>query len=578
MKMNTINKFLLYLFFCLAAGACEEILEPEESNIYTKDRINNDPLFAEGIMLRAYTSLPTSYGSEDAATDDAVSNNKTSAYLRMATGQWAANYDPLSIWSACYNAVFNVNYFLSIVDDASWSWESVVRNEMFKRRLKGEAYALRAFHHMRLLMYYGGIATDGTLKGVPYVTEVLDPETDGWKKSRETYQGCVDKIVADFDKATALLPYTWVNIAGYDDSTTVYGVHNKNRINSQIVKALKARLALHIASPAYNNGAYDAAKCAAAATLAGEMLAEIGGTSGLNAAGIAFYDADNDINIAEILWRNNAYSSRSKESQCFPPSLYGNGDINPTQNLVDAFPMKNGYPILADGSGYNPDKPYADRDPRLALYILYDGNKLGSTTIGTHVDDPSNGINRLTTSTRTGYYLRKMLRPDVNLNPASPTSKTHIYNHVRYTELFLIYAEAANQAWGPDGDPNGYGFTPRTVLRAIRNRAGITPAEDPYLASLMTKDAMAGLIRNERRLELCFEGFRFQDLRRWKLNLAETATGVEIVKTVVDGAVVDTTFTKINVESRNYQPYMYYAPIPNTEILKNENLLQNQGW
>jgi hypothetical protein len=449
---------------------------------------------------------------------------------------------------------------------------------MFKRRLKGEAYALRAFHHMRLLMYYGGIATDGTLKGVPYVTEVLNPETDEWKLSRTAYQECVDKIMDDFDKATALLPYTWVNIAGYDDSTTVYGVHNKNRINSQIVKALKARLALHVASPAYNNGVYDAAKCATAATLAGEMLTEIGGTGGLNAAGIAFYDADNDINIAEILWRNNAYSGLAKEEQCFPPSLYGNGDINPTQNLVDAFPMKNGYPIMADGSGYNPAKPYVDRDPRLALYILYDGNKLGSTTIGTHVDDPSNGINQLTTSTRTGYYLKKMLRPDVNLNPASRTSKTHIYNHVRYTELFLIYAEAANQAWGPDLDPNGYGFTSRTIIRAIRNRAGITPASDPYLASLTTKEALAGLVRNERRLELCFEGFRFQDLRRWKLNLTEAATGMEIVKTVVDGAVVDTTFTKINVETRDYQSYMYYAPIPNTEVLKNENLIQNEGW
>ncbi len=567
--MNTINKFLLCLFLCLAAGACEEILEPEKSNIYTKDRVYNDPLFAEGLMIRAYDVLPESYGSEDAATDDAVSNDKTSSYLRMATGQWAANYDPMSIWSTCYGAIFNLNYFFSIADDASWSWESSVRNEMFKRRLKGESYALRAYYHMRLLMYYGGIATDGTLKGVPYVTEVLNPENDDWKKSRGVFQECADQVMADFDAASALLPYIWQNIAGYADSTTVYGVHNKNRINGQIVKALKARLALHVASPAYNNGSYHAVRCATAATLAGELLTEIGGANGLNSAGLVFYDADNDINIAEILWRNNTYSSRTKEQQCFPPSLYGNGDMNPTQNLVDAFPMKNGYPITAAESGYSPDMPYANRDPRLAAYILYDGNKLGNTTIRTHVDEPSNGINKLTTSTRTGYYLKKLLRPDVNLNPAAINTKTHIYNHVRYTELFLIYAEAANQAWGPDADPNGYGFTPRTVIRAIRKRAGITPASDPYLASLTTKEALAGLIRNERRLELCFEGFRFQDLRRWKLDLTEAAKGVEI-----SGA----TYTPISVESRNYQPYMYYAPIPNTEILKNENLLQNQGW
>jgi hypothetical protein len=170
-----------------------------------------------------------------------------------------------------------------------------------------------------------------------------------------------------------------------------------------------------------------------------------------------------------------------------------------------------------------------------------------------------------------------MLRPDVNLNPTALNTKIHIYNHVRYTELFLIYAEAANQAWGPDADPNGYGFTPRTIIRAIRKRAGMTPASDPYLASLTTKEALAGLIQNERRLELCFEGFRFYDLRRWKLNLTETAKGMEIINTVVNNIPV-TTYTQFDVEARNYQPFMYYAPIPNTEVLKNENLLQNQGW
>lgn len=571
--MNSRNKFLLLLVVFLALGACDEILEPDQSNIYTKDRVYNDPSFAEGIMLRAYGLLPTSYDDRDVATDDAVSNNKTSSFLRMATGQWSAIYDPMSIWSTCYDALFNLNYFLSIADEVNWSWESPVRKEMFKKRLKGEAYALRAYYHMRLLMYYGGIATDGNLQGIPLVTDVVNPEGE-WKLERSTYQACVDQITTDFSQASALLPYIWQDIAGNNDSTLVYGAHNKNRINGQIIKALKARLALHAASPAYNNGSYNITKCAEAAVLAGQMLSGIGGITGLNSGGNIFYDADGDINLSEVLWRNNAYSSNSKEQQCFPPSLYGNGDVNPTQNLVDAFPMKNGYPITHSSSQYDVANPYSStgssaRDPRLAAYILYNGNKLGSATIYTHTGDPANGLNKLTTSTRTGYYLKKMLRPDVNLNPTAINTKTHMYCHIRYTELFLIYAEAANQAWGPDGDPNGYGFTPRSIIRAIRNRAGITPAGDPYLASLTTKEGLAGIIQNERRLELCFEGFRFQDLRRWKLNLTETTKGMSI-----DG----TAYTPIEVETRNYQSYMYYAPIPNTEVLKNENLLQNQGW
>lgn len=577
--MNSINKFLLLLFVGLAFGACEEILEPEKSNIYTKDRVYNDPDFAEGLMLRAYYLLPTSYGNEDVATDNAVSNDKSSSLLRVATGQWSAIFDPMSIWNTCYDAIFNLNYFLSVADDVTWSWESQVRKEMFKKRFKGEALALRAYYHMRLLMYYGGIAQDGTLRGIPLATGLLTPESN-YKLTRGTYQECVNQIMADFDQASSMLPYTWVNYAGQDDSTIVLGAHNKNRINGQIIKALKARLALHSASPAYNNGTYNTAKCTEAATIAGEMLADIGGAGGLDANGLVFYDADNDINRAEILWRNNTYSSRDKEQQCYPPSLYGDGDINPTQNLVDAFPMKNGYPITHGLSNYDPDFPYVDRDPRLANFILYDGNRLSSSTpvIRTNVDDPKDGLNKLTTSTRTGYYLKKLLRPDVNLNPASLNTRTHIYNHIRYTELFLIYAEAANQAWGPDTDPNGYGFTAREVIRAIRNRAGITPADDPYLASLATTEELAELICNERRLELCFEGFRFWDMRRWKLNLTETAKGMEIVKTVIDDVIVDTTFTQINVEVRGYEPYMYYGPIPNTEVLKNEGLLQNQGW
>lgn len=568
MKMNSVNRFLLILLLVgFAIGGCD-MFEPDESNIYTKERAYNDPLFAEGILLRAYVNIPTRYSDEPVATDDAVSNNRSNQFLRMATGQWSDVYDPKNIWNSSYSSIFNVNYFLSLADDVSFSWESENRDAMFRSRLKGEAYALRAYHHMRLLMYYGGIATDGNLLGIPIVKTVLDPKSSNWKIGRDTYQNCVNEIIADFNNASALLPYEYLNVAGNNDSTRVYGTWLKNRINGKIIKALKARFALHVASPAYNNGSYNTAKCAEAATLAGELLAEKGGTASLDAGGLLFYDKDDDINRAEILWRNNTYNDNEKERQCFPPSLFGNGDINPTQNLVDAFPMANGYPIGAEESGFDPANPYVGRDSRLAAYILYNGNTIGSATINTDVNDPQNGLNKLTTSTRTGYYLKKLLRPDVNLNPNSTTTRTHTYNHIRYTELFLIYAEAANQAWGPDADPNGYGFTARSVISVIRKRAGIT-GNDPYLASLITKEAMAGLIRNERRLELCFEGFRFQDLRRWKLPLTETAKGMRINETV---------FTPIDVEARNYESYMYYGPIPQTEVLKNNALLQNQGW
>jgi hypothetical protein len=230
--------------------------------------------------------------------------------------------------------------------------------------------------------------------------------------------------------------------------------------------------------------------------------------------------------------------------------------------------MANGYPITdAVNSKYDPTKPYTGRDPRLALYVVFDGSKMKSTTINTGVGGGDNAVDAIQTSTRTGYYLRKLLREEVNANPASPSSQQHFQTHIRNTELYLNYAEAANEAWGPD-DKGTNAFSAREVIAAVRKRAGITQP-DNYLTSLTTKDQMRTLIRNERRLELCFEGFRFWDLRRWKESLNVPAKGV-----LING----TSFTYVTVEERSYDnSYMHYGPIPDKEVLK-FNLIQNKGW
>jgi hypothetical protein len=125
---------------------------------------------------------------------------------------------------------------------------------------------------------------------------------------------------------------------------------------------------------------------------------------------------------------------------------------------------------------------------------------------------------------------------------------------------------------GPDGE-NGFGFSARDVTGAIRRRAGIgRDHDDAYLQSLSSVEDMRNLIRNERRLELCFEGFRFWDLRRWKADLTETAKGVNI-------SLDRTNYTVVDVEQRVYNnSYMHYGPIPYNEILKYDQLVQNKGW
>ena len=109
------------------------------------------------------------------------------------------------------------------------------------------------------------------------------------------------------------------------------------------------------------------------------------------------------------------------------------------------------------------------------------------------------------------------------------------------------------------------------IIKAIRTRAGVgTSNSDPYLEECKAdKNKMRELIRNERRLELCFENFRFWDIRRWGISLTETARGVDVNNNV---------YTPLNVEERAYKDYMYYGPIPYSETLKYNKIIQNEGW
>ena len=181
--------------------------------------------------------------------------------------------------------------------------------------------------------------------------------------------------------------------------------------------------------------------------------------------------------------------------------------------------------------------------------------------------------------------MKKLLRDDVSPLSSSLIEQQHVYARIRYTEIFLAYAEAANDAWGPKVDGAGVGFTAYDVIKAIRERAGLgkdiyglpLPEGDSYLEDCASnKDKMTNLIRNERRIELCFENKRFWDLRRWKMKLDEPVNGIQIDR---DEATQTLTYTIIPVETRDYDnSYQCYGPIPKTEVMKWSELKQNKGW
>ena len=295
--------------------------------------------------------------------------------------------------------------------------------------------------------------------------------------------------------------------------------------------------------------------------------------------------------MPEILWREGRSGKDSRQELTnFPPSLYGNGEVNPSQNLVDAFPMRSGLPISDPNSGYDPNDPYANRDPRLADNVLYNGTVFRKAQIitGNYPSDDNeteDSLNATNQSTRTGYYLKKLLRDDVNPLASNQIAQYHIFPRIRYTEIFLDYAEAANDAWGPKLDPKGFGFTAYDIIKAIRERAGLgtdaigmpLPQGDAYLEACAANQAqMTTLIRNERRLELCFENKRFWDMRRWMLPLNESVKGMRINRDETTKALSYSIFI---VEDRNFDSsYQWYGPIPKSEVLKWSKLVQNKGW
>ena len=601
------NNILVYLFGLLLFCSCQDMFEPADENNRQLEDMNKEADYAHGMLMYGYSRLPYLTTTQtDVATDDAVSNLNSNAYRTMAESGWTSSNDPMSQWNNCKDGIQYINQFLSIVDKVKWSPSAASKQQMFIDRLKGEAFGLRAILYYYLLQAHGGYADDGVLYGVPLLTSYEDGSSD-FNQPRALFSDCVKQIYADCDSAMALLPAVYDDVfdidevpakyvemgANYSNFNLVFGKKARNLVSAKVAEAVKAQTALLAASPAFRD--QSGVTSAEAATLCANVLTRIGGMDGFDPNGNIWYKNKTKLDpsaseMPEILWREDRHKNASQESDNFPPSLYGNGRINPTQNLVDAFPMRNGLPITDPASGYDPNNPYVGRDPRLADDILYNGVTFRKKVIitGNYANPDKevvDNINNTSSSTRTGYYMLKLLRDDVSPNASSLIEQYHIYPRIRYTEMFLAYAEAANDAWGPKVDGANVGFTAYDVIKAIRTRAGLAtnevgmplPEGDTYLEACAADQAkMTDLIRNERRIELCFENKRFWDLRRWMLPLDETVKSMEIS---LDGESGDLIYTIKDLDPRSFDnSYQCYGPIPRSETLRWSKLKQNKGW
>ena len=593
------------LVFC----SCDDMFEPADENNRQLEDLTEESKYAHGLLISGYDCLPYMTTTQtDIATDDAVTNVKTNNYLLMATGSWKSDNNPMSQWDQCKTGIQYVNLFLSIAEKVKWAPSAVSKQQMFTDRLKGEAYGLRALFYYYLLQAHGGYANDGVLYGVPLLTKPEDGSSD-YNQPRALFSDCVKQVFADCDSAMAYLPADFEDIndkelipakyqelgAQLSNYNLVFGTRSNGLLSGKVAEAIKAQVALLAASPAFRD--QSGVTSEEAAVLCGNVLKRIGGLEGFDTTGHIWYKNTNKLKpdaaeMPEILWRGPRSNDNNQEGENFPPSVYGNGRVNPSQNLVDAFPMRSGLPISDPNSGYDPKNPYANRDPRFSDDIIYNGVTFRKSEIitGTYPNEKGetyDNWNNTSTSTRTGYYMRKLLRDDVS--PAasgSSITQYHIYPRIRYTEIFLAYAEAANDAWGPMGTiPGGVDCSAYDVIKAIRERAGLgtneiglpLPEGDAYLEECAKDQSkMRDLIRNERRIELCFENKRFWDLRRWQMPLNEPIKGMLITR---NEETLELTYTIEEVEKREYDSsYQWYGPIPKGEVLKWSNLMQNRGW
>lgn len=558
------HKIFYFLISAIFLTSCD--IDPLPIQDQTTEDLWSHSTYGEGILANAYANLNGTYPINlDYYTDNAVPNQPGTNAL--ALGTWSVENSPIGNWELNYNIIKYLNLYIANGADLIYSVSDKERDSILKSNRMGEAFFLRAWYQADLLKTYGGRADGETQAlGFPIVTTVLE-QGDNLDLPRNTYEECAQQIAADCDAAIALLPTTYSN--GTDPYT---GLSNRGRASGLAAHALKTRVLLNAASPAYSTSS--SALWERAAQAAFEAIEAAGGLVDL-----APYNNFNDANSFDNIWIQPTYNGNGWESNYYPPTLYGRGECNPSQNLVNTFPTADGYPI-ASSSSYDEANPYTNRDERFYRFIFYNGDNYNGNIIKTYIggDDAPGGLTQQ--GTRTGYYMKKLLSKNVRLTPNDATSDIKFYVYLGKTELYLNFAEAANEAYGPNG--TDLGFSAADVMAKIRLRAGID--SDPITAGAqdqyMIDQANAGtenfrnFIKNNRRLELCFEGFRFWDIRRWEEPLNHTIQGVKITRDLVSG----NTYDYVNVETHTYQDYMIYAPLPFSQTLIMDNLKQNAGW
>lgn len=559
--MKKINILLSSSIAVLLLSSCNPILDREMILTMTEKQALESYDVAQKRVNGLYTYLPNGFSPVGgammaAASDEAEYSVASSSVHMFNNGSWNPLNNPDNVWTYYYQGIRQATLFLETADQINMErYKLDPQNQAdYEMRManierwKYEARFLRAYFYSELVKRYGG---------VPLANELMDMDTDYRNIPRNTLQECIDFIVDECGQVAPHLP-------------AVYQASDMGRVTRGAALALKSRVLLYAASELFNNpvwaqgyerkdlislsGTDRQTRWENAAKAAGEVLwgadvAEAGYKLSGNYQSLFRSFSDNEI----VLVRRNGYDNSFEKSNYPIGADQATGGTAPSGNLVDAYETTGGRTFTWKDPSMAA-RPYENRDPRFAATIMpnnstFQGRPVECWEGGADGPDKNN-------ASRTGYYLLKYVDPELKLLQGQ--SAIHSWIIIRLGEIYLNYAEAMNEAYGPDAK-GIYGKSAREAVNEVRGRVGMPDVVAD------SKEEMREKIRHERRVELAFEDHRFWDVRRWMTapdDLNAPLKGVKVTRLSYNSFQ----YQSVEVESRSFKRSMYFYPIPQNEL------------
>ena len=589
-----IKNIVLLPAFVLTFGGCESFLDTRIDIYDTMDRLETRYETLNEFANAYYVQMQSGFDAIDgnlfaAASDEAIQTAPVSDVSYFNRGLLSPDQNPLSyLYENYYEGIraahFFIDYakdgenFLALNRDTSRVYNadgtvnntdnprSYARDTINLRWQRAEARIAEAYYYSELAKMYGAVP----------IVEGFDANAGFMRQA--TYDEVVEHIVSLVDENKDKVCLDWRVAVEETPQNSIADVKNWNiwgntgRFDKTAALAVKVRTLLYAASPR-NNPENDPAKWEMAAEAANELIQtrrqifekgfDFGYALGpqdwhmpanrdYNSYFLSFNATQNNESIYVI----RDWASSTLESLNYPVGTRGgNSGITPTQNLVDAY----------EYIGAQSADPYANRDPRFAATIVYNGSSWNGVT---SIDESPGGAYDMSMNgaSRTGYYLKKFLAPNLNLIEGG--NSDHVWPVYRYAEVLLSYAEAMNEAYGPDSDPKNYGMTAMDALTEVRNSASTSlPA-----VTATTREAFRDAVKHERRIELAFEDHRYWDLVRWldaENVLNKPVRGVVVQKNSIGGF----TYNYQDVEDRVFEKRHYYMPFTRQEVINSGGTL-----